>query len=122
RPNRDDVGAPLAVALPRQQEGRRSKCPRGEPRPESAAASAQRPTRRPYAKLARVGYRISVDTGGTFTDVVVADEQGRLRIGKALTDAGRAFASIEEGLAQVAPELGLTVPELLAATDVFTYG
>jgi N-methylhydantoinase A len=69
-----------------------------------------------------MGYRISVDTGGTFTDVVVADEDGRLRIGKALTSAERAFTSIAEGLSQIAPELGLTVPELLAATDVFAYG
>lgn len=69
-----------------------------------------------------MGYRISVDTGGTFTDVVVADEEGRLRIAKALTHAERAYAGIEEGLAQIAPELGLSVQELLARTDVLTYG
>jgi N-methylhydantoinase A len=68
------------------------------------------------------GYRISVDTGGTFTDVVVADAEGTLRIGKALTTRERAFDSIREGLTQLAPELGLTVPELLAAADVLTYG
>src|SRR3954447_21877868 len=69
-----------------------------------------------------MGFRISVDTGGTFTDVVVADDEGRLRIGKALTSAQRAFDGIFEGLAQLAPELGLSVDELLARTDVFTYG
>ena len=31
-------------------------------------------------------YRISVDTGGTFTDVVVTDSDGRFTVGKALTD------------------------------------
>ena len=36
-------------------------------------------------------YRISVDTGGTFTDVVVSDPQGRLTIGKALTTPERSF-------------------------------
>jgi len=30
-------------------------------------------------------YRIAVDTGGTFTDVVVADAQGRIHVAKALT-------------------------------------
>ena len=35
-----------------------------------------------------MGYRVSVDTGGTFTDVVVADEEGRLHIGKAPTETG----------------------------------
>ena len=69
-----------------------------------------------------MGFRVSVDTGGTFTDVVVADETGALRLAKAPTDLGRAFQSIEEGLAQLAPELGLSVGELLARTDVFTYG
>jgi N-methylhydantoinase A len=69
-----------------------------------------------------MGFRISVDTGGTFTDVVVADEDGVLHVAKALTDVERAFQSIEEGLAQLAPGLGLTVPELLARTDVFAYG
>jgi N-methylhydantoinase A len=69
-----------------------------------------------------MGFRISVDTGGTFTDVVVADEKGVLHIAKALTDLERAFQSIDDGLAQLAPELGVTVPELLARTDVFTYG
>ena len=31
-----------------------------------------------------MSYRISVDTGGTFTDVVVTDQQGRFTVGKAL--------------------------------------
>jgi N-methylhydantoinase A len=69
-----------------------------------------------------MGFRVSVDTGGTFTDVVVADEEGVLHLAKAPTDLDRAFQSIEEGLAQLAPRLGVTVPELLARTDVFTYG
>jgi len=69
-----------------------------------------------------MGYRISVDTGGTFTDVVVADPDGRLRIGKALTSRERAFDGIREGLAQIAPELGLGVEELLAQSSVLTYG
>ncbi|HKP18000.1 MAG TPA: hydantoinase/oxoprolinase family protein [Gaiellaceae bacterium] len=69
-----------------------------------------------------MGFRISVDTGGTFTDVVVADEAGSLHLAKAPTDVERAFQSIEDGLEQLAPELGLSVAELLARTDVFTYG
>ena len=69
-----------------------------------------------------MGYRISVDTGGTFTDVVVCDEEGRLHVAKAPTDVERAFESIGEALAELAPELGVTVAELLGQTDVFTYG
>ena len=77
------------------------------------SASRQLPSKR---------YRISVDTGGTFTDVVVADADGRLHIGKALTRGERAFESIRDGLAQIGEELGLAVGELLARAEVLTYG
>ena len=67
-------------------------------------------------------YRISVDTGGTFTDVVVTDESGRFTVGKALTNKQRAFASIEQGLAVAGEELGIGVDALLADTSLFIYG
>ena len=67
-------------------------------------------------------YRISVDTGGTFTDVVVTDGSGRFTVGKALTDRERAFASIETGLHGVAEELGTDLETLLAKADLFLYG
>lgn len=67
-------------------------------------------------------YRISVDTGGTFTDVVLADDRGELRIGKALTTIERGFDSIRTALEQLAPELGLDVATLLERTSHFAYG
>lgn len=67
-------------------------------------------------------YRISVDTGGTFTDVVVTSSDGSFTIGKALTDRQRAFASIEAGLAVAAEQLGTSASALLADTSVFLYG
>ncbi|MGR8918950.1 MAG: hydantoinase/oxoprolinase family protein [Gammaproteobacteria bacterium] len=67
-------------------------------------------------------YRISVDTGGTFTDVVVTDEAGRFTVGKALTDKQRAFASIRAGLEVAGETLGLDVDALLADTALFLYG
>ena len=67
-------------------------------------------------------YRISVDTGGTFTDVVVTDEHGRFTVGKALTDKQRAYSSIRAGLEVAAEELGLGVDDLLKDTAVFLYG
>ncbi len=67
-------------------------------------------------------YRISVDTGGTFTDVVLAQPDGTLRIGKALTTTQRAFEGISTALGDLATELGTTVPVLLADTESFTYG
>lgn len=67
-------------------------------------------------------YRISVDTGGTFTDVVVTDSAGGFTIGKALTDSTHAFAGIAAGLAVAAEQLGTTASLLLADTSMFLYG
>jgi N-methylhydantoinase A len=69
-----------------------------------------------------VGYRISVDTGGTFTDVVVAADDGTLHIGKALTSYERAFEGIRSGLEEIAGALGLGVEALLGEARQFTYG
>ena len=67
-------------------------------------------------------YRISVDIGGTFTDVVVADADGKLSISKALTTPRRAFEGINTALADVSSTLGLSVRELLTVSEWFTYG
>lgn len=67
-------------------------------------------------------YRISVDTGGTFTDVVVTDEKGQFTVGKALTNKQRAFASIEQGIKVAAEELGIDADVLLKETSMFIYG
>ena len=96
-----------------------------------AADRRDRAQRRPRARDGRAGaraalapagggrrpmtYRISVDTGGTFTDIVVSDEQGRLELGKAPTTRARAYEGLREGIGQVAERLGLSVGELLGA-------
>ena len=45
-----------------------------------------------------MSYRISVDTGGTFTDIVVSEDSGRLELGKALTTRARAYEGLREGI------------------------
>lgn len=67
-------------------------------------------------------YRISIDTGGTFTDAVVADATGILAIGKALTDPARNFAGVQAAIADAASQIGHDLRSLLEATDVFIYG
>ena len=70
-----------------------------------------------------MAYRISVDTGGTFTDVVVVDGDGTLHIGKALTTYARAFEGIEQALGEIADELGVVSARAAGATRrMFTYG
>jgi N-methylhydantoinase A len=68
-----------------------------------------------------VAYRITVDVGGTFTDVVLTDERGRVSVGKAPTTPDRAFEGIRGGLEVIGTERDLDVPALLAATELFVY-
>lgn len=67
-------------------------------------------------------FRIGVDTGGTFTDIVVGDETGILSVGKALTTPERISEGLLEGLAVAAKPLGMSVRELLGQTALFIYG
>ena len=67
-------------------------------------------------------FRISVDTGGTFTDVVVADASGIRAIGKALTTPQRIFDGMRAAIEVVAEEIGLSGAELLRQSDMLIYG
>jgi len=69
-----------------------------------------------------VTYRIAIDTGGTFTDLVLADEQGGLALGKALTTYERIFAGVEGALKMAAERTGAGVGEVLSRTDLVIYG
>ncbi len=69
-----------------------------------------------------MAFRISVDTGGTFTDMVVLDEAGRLHIGKALTTPDRIFDGMASALAVVADQIGLSPGDLLGRTNILLYG
>jgi N-methylhydantoinase A len=68
-------------------------------------------------------FRIAVDTGGTFSDVVVTNSDTRqLWVSKALTTYDRVFHGISDALGLVSAEIGVTLSELLSKTTLFTYG
>lgn len=67
-------------------------------------------------------YRISVDTGGTFTDVVVSDKNGGLTIGKALTTPERSFTGMSNAIRNAADQIGISFQDLLSSTTVIVYG
>jgi N-methylhydantoinase A len=69
-----------------------------------------------------VQYRIAVDTGGTFSDVVITNDDGELWLGKAPTTPERVFDGVAEALGNVATDHGLTLETLLRDTSVFIYG
>lgn len=69
-----------------------------------------------------MSYRIAVDTGGTFTDVVVADGDGRLTVGKFPTTPERTYEGFSGALANAAENIGVGVGSLLAETEMLIYG
>lgn len=67
-------------------------------------------------------FRIAVDTGGTFTDVVLSGRDGRLAVGKALTTYGRVYDGFKVSVDRAAQSLGLGGGDVLKAADVIVYG
>lgn len=69
-----------------------------------------------------VRYRIAVDTGGTFTDVVVSGTDGAMSVGKALTTYDRVFRGFKASLDRAAQGLDRSGDEVLRSADVIVYG
>ncbi|MBL8581826.1 MAG: hydantoinase/oxoprolinase family protein, partial [Rhizobiaceae bacterium] len=69
-----------------------------------------------------MAYRISVDTGGTFTDIVVSEAGRIVLIEKALTTPERIFRGMRAAMEIAAERLKLGLAELLADTELLIYG
>ncbi|MFJ5956605.1 hydantoinase/oxoprolinase family protein [Paenarthrobacter sp. NPDC092416] len=67
-------------------------------------------------------YRIAVDTGGTFTDVVVGSNSGDMAVGKALTTYDRVFTGFEASVRRAAESVGWSGDDVLCNADVIVYG
>ncbi|HYB23922.1 MAG TPA: hydantoinase/oxoprolinase family protein, partial [Solirubrobacteraceae bacterium] len=91
-----------------------------------SATGAQEPAGRPGpaqagdAKGTR-GARITCDIGGTFTDVVVSDADGRLTVAKALTEPEHLFAGLRAALALAAEQLDEPLAQLLGRAPLFIF-
>jgi N-methylhydantoinase A len=68
-----------------------------------------------------VSFRIAVDTGGTFSDVVLADDEGHFSLSKAPTTPRKIFDGISQALELAAAERSLDLRQLLAQTEVVIY-
>jgi N-methylhydantoinase A len=68
-----------------------------------------------------VGFAITVDTGGTFSDLVLADADRILGLYKAPTTPADVFEGVHEALRLAASDHSLTVGELLLDTGSFVY-
>ena len=66
--------------------------------------------------------RFAVDTGGTFTDLVVEDDSGGARMYKSETTPSEPVAGVLDTLELAAADYGLSRPELLAKGDMLIHG
>ncbi|HWO43640.1 MAG TPA: hydantoinase/oxoprolinase family protein [Candidatus Eisenbacteria bacterium] len=71
---------------------------------------------------ARKQYIIGVDTGGTFTDVVVLGENGTIYSAKAPTTPDDFSRGVMDAVAEAARAVGVETGELLAHTALFKHG
>jgi len=69
-----------------------------------------------------MAYRIGVDVGGTFTDLVLAGRHGRLVLDKHPTTPHDQSEGVLGGIALLAAREGLSREALLAATDLVVHG
>ncbi len=67
-------------------------------------------------------YRIGIDVGGTFTDLVAVDGLGRVAIAKAVSTPEDQSVGVMEGLGLLARELDHDLDGLLQATQLIVHG
>jgi N-methylhydantoinase A len=67
-------------------------------------------------------YRIGIDVGGTFTDLVAVDDAGQVTLAKAGSTPRDQSLGVMEGLALLADTLGLDPAGLLARTERIVHG
>ena len=67
-------------------------------------------------------YKIGIDVGGTFTDFVVAEDGGQPRFFKTQSTPADPSIGVMTGLEDLASASGLTLDQLLNATDLLIHG
>ena len=72
--------------------------------------------------IRRGAFRIAVDTGGTFTDVVISGESGHLAAGKSLTTPERVFDGFLAAVDRAAESLAIGADQVLRDAQVIVYG
>lgn len=69
-----------------------------------------------------MNYKIAVDVGGTFTDVVAVDDNGRVTFAKAPSTPQDQAIGTMDGIGRLADELGLDILTLLDRTERVVHG
>ncbi|MFI4995017.1 MAG: hydantoinase/oxoprolinase family protein [Hyphomicrobiales bacterium] len=72
--------------------------------------------------MIRETYRVGVDVGGTFTDLVAIDGAGRTIFVKSPSTPSDQSVGVIDGLSKLAARLSLELPELLGRTERLVHG
>src|SRR3954470_3082266 len=67
-------------------------------------------------------FTIGVDVGGTYTDLVAADESGRITFAKSPSTPADQSIGVMAGLEELAQRLGVSLAAMLAATERLVHG
>jgi N-methylhydantoinase A len=67
-------------------------------------------------------YSIGIDVGGTFTDMVIVDEQNEMTVMKIPSTPENPLEGIKTGLKEIADALGCDIDELIKRTDRLVHG
>jgi N-methylhydantoinase A len=71
----------------------------------------------------RTKYRLGIDAGGTFTDFVIAErDSGQIKLFKALSTPSDPTKAIENGLALISEDLGVSASEVVSNCDLCING
>jgi len=70
----------------------------------------------------KTDYRLGIDAGGTFTDFVLADQTGQVRLFKALSTPQDPTLAIKNGLALMTEELGVSAQDIISNCDLCING
>jgi len=69
-----------------------------------------------------MGYKIGIDVGGTFTDLVYIGDDETIRVAKTLTTPGDEARGVMTGIGKIAASEGTTVEAVLGKTDLIIHG
>src|SRR3954452_11521820 len=68
------------------------------------------------------GLIVGIDTGGTFTDIVILHPDGQVTINKSATTPKDFSRGVMDAVAVAAQSLGLSVEDMLSRTSMFKHG
>src|SRR5205085_9767773 len=72
--------------------------------------------------LLMAGYRVGVDVGGTFTDLICVTPSGEIVLDKTPSTLDDQSRGVMNGLGQLAERFGLTLPDLCAQLEILVHG